>query len=230
MPDSRLIVITGVSRGLGRAMTEGFIRAGHRVAGCARSNQAIAELGKQFPAPHRFAVVDVSDHQQVESWTTGLLGDVGPPDMLINSAALINETAPLWAAGVDEFSQMVDTNIKGVFYTIRHFVPAMIGRGRGVIVNFSSGWGRSTSPGVAAYCTTKRAIEGLSRGLADDLPETMASVALNPGVIHTDMLEICFSQGAASYPEPEAWGDVAVPYILGLGPEDNGQSLSVPGF
>ena len=64
MADNRLIVITGVSRGLGRAMVEGFIGAGHTVAGCARSSDAIAALEQQFGAPHRFDVVDVSDHDR----------------------------------------------------------------------------------------------------------------------------------------------------------------------
>jgi NAD(P)-dependent dehydrogenase (short-subunit alcohol dehydrogenase family) len=230
MPDSRFIVITGASRGLGRAMTDGFIDAGQTVVGCARSNEAVAELGNQFGPPHRFEVVDVSDHQQVGKWTTSILEEFGPPDILINSAAVINKNAPLWQVSPDEFSRVVDINIKGVHNTIYHLVPSMIQRGSGVIVNFSSYWGRSTSSDVAAYCTTKWAIEGLSRGLADDLPNGMASVAFNPGVIHTEMLESCFAEGAASYPSPQQWAEVAVPYILELGPEDNGQAVTVPGF
>jgi NAD(P)-dependent dehydrogenase (short-subunit alcohol dehydrogenase family) len=230
MPDSRFIVITGASRGLGRAMTDGFISAGQTVVGCARSNEAVAELGKHFGPPHRFEAVDVSDHQQVKKWTASILEEFGPPDILINSAAVINNNAPLWQVSPDEFSRIVDINIKGVHNTIYHLVPSMIQRGSGVIVNFSSYWGRSTSSDVAAYCTTKWAIEGLSRGLADDLPIGMASVAFNPGVVHTDMLESCFAEGAASYPSPQQWAEAAVPYILELGPEDNGQAVTVPGF
>ena len=112
---------------------------------------------------------------------------------------------------------------------IRHFVPAMIERGSGVIVNFSSGWGRSTSPGMAPYCTTKWAIEGLSRALAQDLPEGMASIALSPGVIHTEMLEICFGvEAAATHIGPREWSERAVPFLLALGPGENGESTSVP--
>ena len=78
-------------------------------------------------------------------------------------------------------------NIKGVASVIRYFTPAMIDRGTGVIVNFSSGWGRSTSPEVAPYCATKWAIEGLTGALSQELPAGLAAVALNPGVIDTDM-------------------------------------------
>jgi NAD(P)-dependent dehydrogenase (short-subunit alcohol dehydrogenase family) len=219
-----------VSRGLGRAMVERFNQAGHTVAGCARSSRSIAELEKRFGPPHRFDVVDVSQHQQVGTWAASLLKEMGPPDILINSAAIINTNAPLWAVPPAEFSDVVDVNIKGVHNTIHHLVPSMIERGSGVIINFSSYWGRSTSSEVAAYCTTKWAIEGLSRGLADDLPNGLAAVALNPGIIHTDMLESCFAQHAESYPRPEQWAEVAVPYILRLGTKDNGQALTVPGY
>ncbi len=104
----------------------------------------------------------------------------------------------------------------------------MIDRGSGVIVNFSSGWGRSTSPGVAPYCAAKWAIEGLSQALAADLPRGLAAVALNPGVINTDMLRLSFGASADSYPEPTVWVERAVPFLLKLGPQHNGQALSVP--
>ena len=230
MSESRFIVVTGVSRGLGKAMAEAFVAAGHRVAGCARSSESIETLQNQLGSPHRFDVVDVSDSRQVETWATSLLSEIGPPELLINSAATINKNAPLWTVEPNEFSRVIDVNIKGVHNTIYHLVPSMVKTGRGVVVNFSSYWGRSTSSDVAPYCATKWAVEGLSRGLADDLPSGLASVALNPGVIHTEMLASCFGDGAASYPAPDKWAAAAVPFILGFGPGDNGTSVTVPGF
>ena len=103
----------------------------------------------------------------------------------------------------------------------------MIERGQGVIVNFSSGWGRSVSADVAPYCASKWAIEGLTRALAAELPTGLAAVPLNPGIVNTDMLQICFGDGAAGYPDAEAWAESAVPFLLELGPKDNGQPLSV---
>ena len=228
MMDQRIILITGVSRGLGRAMTEAFIGLGHTVVGCARSGQAVAELSERFPNPHRFDVVDVSNDDQVGGWANIILREVGAPDLLLNSAALINENASLWNVPPDEFSRVIDVNIKGVYHLIRHFVPAMIDRERGVIVNFSSGWGRSTSPEVGPYCATKWAIEGLTRALADDLPYGMAAIPLNPGIIHTDMLDSCFGANAAAYPRAEQWAKKAVPFLLELGQEDNGDPLTAP--
>lgn len=119
-------------------------------------------------------------------------------------------------------------NINGIFHVIRHFVPAMVERASGVIVNFSSGWGRSTSPEVAPYCATKWAVEGLTRALAQELPRGMAAVPLNPGVIDTDMLRSCWGSGAGSFPKAESWAQQAVPFLLSLDATDNGQPLTVP--
>src|SRR5207302_9465479 len=127
------------------------------------------------------------------------------PDLLVNNAALVNDNAPLWEVPPDQFSRVIDVNIKGVYHVIRAFVPAMIRKGSGVIINFSSGWGRSTSPEVAPYCATKFAIEGLTQALAQELPEGLAAVPLNPGVIDTDMLRSCFGDSAGGYPKPEGW-------------------------
>jgi NAD(P)-dependent dehydrogenase (short-subunit alcohol dehydrogenase family) len=226
--DQRRVVITGVSRGLGLAMTEEFVRLGHVVLGCARSESAVEELRRRFPEPHHFSVVDVSDDAQVAAWASEVLNGSGPPDLLINNAALINENADLWEVPAEQYARVVDVNVKGPYYVIRHFLPAMIQDGRGVIVNFSSAWGRSTSPQVATYCATKWAIEGMTRALADELPTGLAAVPLNPGVIHTEMLESCFGRGAAAYPTPEHWAQKTVPFLLALGPGDNGKPLTAP--
>ena len=103
----------------------------------------------------------------------------------------------------------------------------MAKKGSGVIVNFSSGWGRSASPEVAPYCATKWAIEGMTQSLAQELPSGLAAVPLNPGMINTDMLRSCFGPSAADFPSAKEWAKTAVPFLLGLGPENNGQSLTV---
>jgi NAD(P)-dependent dehydrogenase (short-subunit alcohol dehydrogenase family) len=106
----------------------------------------------------------------------------------------------------------------------------MVAVGRGVVVNLSSGWGRSVSAEVAPYCATKWAIEGLSKAMAEEVPRGMAVVPLNPGVIDTDMLRRCWGESAGNYQSPERWARAAVPFLLGLGPRDNGRSLTVPGI
>ena len=224
---SQLIVITGVTRGLGRAMAQEFARLGHTVAGCGRSRKELVELRNALGAPHRFAEVDVTSDGQVAVWSREVIAKAGPPDLLLNNAANINRNAPLWDVPAKEFSDVIDVNIKGVANVLRHFVPAMIRRGSGVIVNFSSGWGRSTDAEVAPYCATKWAIEGLTQALAQELPSGLAAVPLNPGIIDTDMLRSCFGGLAPSYPNPQQWAKRAVPFLLKLGPRENGQSLTV---
>ncbi len=226
---TKLIVITGVSRGLGLAMTEKFIELGHTVLGCARSSEAVEKLKQRYSAPHHFTCLDVASDEQVKTWATEILAKKETPDLLINNAALVNNPAPLWLVSREEFSQLIDVNIKGTANVIRHFVPAMIAKKSGIIVNFSSGWGRSTSPEVAPYCASKWAIEGLTRSLAQELPRGMAAVPLNPGIIHTDMLDICFGEEATNYTPIKAWVEKAVPFLLKLKPSDNGVPMTVPG-
>jgi NAD(P)-dependent dehydrogenase (short-subunit alcohol dehydrogenase family) len=224
---SKRIVLTGATRGLGRALVAAFSAAGHTVMGCGRNRGHVQELRHGFPAPHRFDVVDVADAVAVGEWGADVLAQGGPPDLLINNAALMNTPAPLWRIDPEEFNSVIDVNVKGVFNVIRAIVPAMVERGSGVIVNLSSGWGRSTAPEVAPYCATKYAIEGLTLALAQELPRGMAAVPLNPGVIDTDMLRHAWAEGASAYPKAEEWAKRAAPFLLGLGPKDNGRSLTV---
>lgn len=224
---AKVVIITGVSRGLGRAMAEEFIRLGHRVLGCGRSAQAVHELTARHGSEHSFSVVDVADDEAVREWAEQCLQDAGPPDLLLNNAAVVNRNAPLWKVPATEFATVIDVNIKGVANVIRHFVPAMVASKQGVIVNFSSGWGRSTDREVAPYCATKWAIEGLSKSLAQELPKGMAAIPLNPGIINTDMLRTSFGVEAAHFPTAETWAETAVPWLLELRPADNGRSLTV---
>jgi NAD(P)-dependent dehydrogenase (short-subunit alcohol dehydrogenase family) len=227
MPVGKIVVITGVTRGLGQAMVNEIARLGHTVLGCGRSREAIEQLRKTFGKPHDFAEVDVASDEQVKSWAGRGLKNYGPPDLLLNNAALINKNAPLWKVPAQEFSEVIDVNIKGVANVIRHFVPAMVERKSGVIVNFSSGWGRSTDAEVAPYCATKWAIEGLTQSLAQELPAGMAAIALNPGIINTDMLRSSFGGSASAYPTADEWAKKAVPSLLRLGPRGNGKPLSI---
>jgi len=224
----KTILITGATRGLGHAMAEEFIRLGHVVLGCGRSEKEITQLQKGFPAPNDFAVVDVADDAQVAGWAKRVLSSHEPPDLLLNNAALMNSPAPLWNISAQEFSGVIDVNIKGVANVIRHFVPAMVRRCNSVIVNFSSGWGRSADAEVAPYCATKWAIEGLTRSLAQELPPGIAAVTLNPGIINTEMLRTCWHSGASNYPPADEWAKAAVPFLLKINSADNGKPLTAP--
>ncbi|QDT35849.1 SDR family oxidoreductase [Stratiformator vulcanicus] len=223
----KLVVITGATRGLGAAMVKEFQSRGWTVAGCGRSEQHIRELSDQFGSPHYFEAVDVTDRDAVRKWSERVLAEVGCPDLLINNAAIINSPAPFHEIPADEFDRVIDINIKGVANVARVFLPALIDRGSGVVVNLSSGWGRSAGADVSAYNASKFAIEGLTKAIALELPAGMAAVPLSPGVVDTDMLRTVMDD-TTSNSSPEHWAKAAVPYLIGLGPEDSGQSLTVP--
>jgi NAD(P)-dependent dehydrogenase (short-subunit alcohol dehydrogenase family) len=227
---SRTILVTGVTRGLGHALAVRLAGLGHVVIGCGRTREAVHELQEQLGEPHGFSVVDVAAAAEVEAWSRHVLARHAPIELLINNAGVINANAPLWQVPEEEFSRVIDVNLKGTANVIRSFLPSMLERGHGVVVNFSSGWGRSAGAEVAPYCATKWGIEGLTRALAEELPPGLAAVSLNPGVVHTGMLESSYGQSAKSYPGPERWADRAAPFLLALGPKDNGKSLTVPGF
>jgi NAD(P)-dependent dehydrogenase (short-subunit alcohol dehydrogenase family) len=146
---------------------------------------------------------------------------------VINNAALMNDPAPLWEVPADAFGRLMDVNVNGTVNVIRAFVPAMIAAGAGVVVNLSSGWGRSTSPEVAPYCASKYAIEGLSAALAQELPPPLAAVALSPGVIDTDMLRQCWGDEASQHQGPQAWSAKAAARLLSLTRIDNGRSFTL---
>ena len=223
----KVVVITGVGRGLGRAMAREFVAQGHCVAGCSRDKKKLLSLAKDLGDSSIFSQVNVADDFSVQEWAVNVIKELGAPDLLINNAAVINKNQFLWDLRAEEFSEVIDVNIKGVANVIRHFVKPMAKAGRGIIVNFSSGWGRSASPEVAPYCATKWAIEGMTQSLALELPEGLAAVPLNPGVINTDMLRSCFGPSAADFPSADEWATIAVPFLLELSSKNNGQSLTV---
>jgi NAD(P)-dependent dehydrogenase (short-subunit alcohol dehydrogenase family) len=225
--DPRRIVVTGATRGIGRALTARFAELGHTVIGCGRSESGIDELSAEFGGPHRFDAVDIAEWSGVDSWAQEVLSEMPPPDLLINNAGVINRNAPLWKVPAEEFSKVLDVNVDGTANVIRAFVPAMIIKGRGIVVNMSSGWGRSTAPEVAPYCASKWAIEGLTQALSQELPSGLAVVAVSPGVVDTDMLRSCWADSAAACPSPEEWAPGAAAFLLSLTPRHNGQSLSV---
>ncbi len=226
MPSTKSICITGATHGLGRALVERFHESGWKVSGCGRTAESIAALQSSHPSGC-FAVVDVTDPDAVEAFAQRVIAEQGPPDLLLNNAAIITPNAPLWEVNTTDFARLMQVNLGGVFHSIRSFIPSMIAARRGIVVNLSSGWGRSTSPEVAPYCASKWGIEGLTQALAQELPKGLAAVALNPGIIDTRMLRSCFGSGAGGFPNAEAWSRIACPFLQKLSPSHNGQALTV---
>jgi len=210
------VVITGVSKGLGYVLSAKLSEMGHDVYGCAR--------GGEHPSGLKgFKSVDITDIDAVRAWAS----EVEAPDFLINNAAMMNTPNPLWDVESDEFYRLMDINVNGSFNVIKVFMPLMLEADSGVVVNFSSGWGRMTSPNVAPYCASKYAIEGMTSAMAQELPNTFAVVSLSPGVIETDMTHKCFYDMAESFQSPDEWVRKAADFIMNLTPQDNGKQLSI---
>ena len=228
MSDPRSILITGATRGIGRAMAVRFAELGHSVAACGRDPAALRTLEAALGGGDVRAL-DVTDSDQVAAWAASLADRDWVPDLLINNAGVINRQATLWELSPAEVAHVLAVNVQGVVNVLHAFLPAMIERRRGVVVNMSSGWGHSTAPRVAPYCASKFAIEGLTRALAQELPDGLAAVPLSPGIIHTDMLEVAWGEDAAAHWKPRQWVEAAGPHLLALGPRDNGRSQRIAG-
>ena len=215
-------------------MVDEFDRLGHTVLGCGRTKEQIQELTVVHPR-HDFQEVDVASNSEVEAWAKCLVKRYGPPDFLLNNAAIINLKTPLWEVDDREFSDELNINVKGVVNVLRHFVPAMIGRRRGVIVNFISRWGSTFEKQMAPYCATKWAVVALTQVLAEELrSKRVAAIGLNPGIVKTGMLER-YMGGAAllktsDYPTPAEWAKLAVPFILRLRLKQTGELCDLRGY
>jgi len=230
-PRRCLIVITGVTRGLGRALVDEFVRAGCFVHGCARTKDQIHLLRGVYP-DHSFAIVDVRSNQQVRTWIKELVAKCGPPDLVLNNAAVFGGKAPVWRIGDKRFREEIETNIVGTVNIIRHVAPAMIARRRGIIVNFTSRWGRRYEAGMGPYCATKSAVVALTKVLSCEFQEAgVAAVALNPGVVRTKMLRryfgFAYRDKNDEYVSAAAWAKAAVPRLLRLRCCDNGRLLTI---
>ncbi|KAK2361997.1 NAD(P)-binding Rossmann-fold superfamily protein [Trifolium repens] len=230
---NRTVLITGVSKGIGRALAIELANRGHTVIGCSRSQDKLDTLQSQLSSSnnnHLFLNADVRCNNSVEEMARIVMEKKGsPPDVIVNGAGTINKNNKMWEVPSQEFDLVMDTNLKGTANVLRHFIPLMLAtkNQEGIIVNMSSGWGRSGAALVAPYCASKWAIEGLTKSVAKEVPQGMAVVALNPGVINTDMLASCFGASASLYQSPESWALKAATMILNLTPADNGASLSV---
>ena len=223
------VCITGCTKGLGQALALWFLDKGWTVSGFGRDKEAISKLISQAAdRPSFFKPADIADENSVGSFIEEVSNSLGVPDLLLNNAGVINPNAPLWEVPPETFNHIIDVNIKGVFNVLRHIAPLMIARESGVMINFSSGWGRSTSPDVAPYCASKWAIEGLSQAMAQELPRGVAVAALNPGIIDTQMLRSCFGSAAASYDDASDWAKRAGPFLAKLDASVNGKALTAP--
>ena len=228
-PAKGIVVITGVTSGLGRSMVDRFHEQGWLIAGCARSVVEIEKLHKKYNGMHYFESVDVSNNLAVNTWKENVLKLCGIPNLVINNASIVNIPANTENISSVEFSSVMDINVMGSFNVIQAFLPKMKEKSVGTIINMSSYWGRVAEEKLSPYCSSKFAIEGLSQTLARELPKGMSVVSLDPGGgIATPMLDKCAPSSVKESPTPDDWSHIAVPYILSIDHSHNGQALTCP--
>jgi NAD(P)-dependent dehydrogenase (short-subunit alcohol dehydrogenase family) len=204
-------LVTGASKGIGKALADALRAEGCEVFGCART---------AGPGVLR---CDVSVPEEVER----LRARTGPVDLLVNNAAVIHEPAPLVDVPLAEWRRLLDTNVLGMVAVLKAYVPDMNARGAGVVCNLSSTWGRSVDARQAPYCATKWAVEGLSRALAEEVREGVVVLAVNPGVVATDMLATCFEGAIAGATPPGACAAAFVGMLRRVAPAWNGRSVDL---
>ncbi|ABB05965.1 oxidoreductase [Burkholderia lata] len=185
MASSKLMLITGVSSGFGRALAQEALAAGHTVVGTVRSAQAARDF--DVLSAQAFArVLDVTDFDRIDGVVADIEANVGPVDVLVNNAGYghegIMEEAPL-----AEMRRQFDVNVFGAVAMMKAVVPFMRERRRGHILNITSMGGHITMPGITYYCGSKFALEGISESLGKELePFGIAVTAVAPGSFRTE--------------------------------------------
>lgn len=189
MSASKTFFITGVSSGFGLALAEAAIAAGHRVVGTVRSEDARRAFEQQFsdyPGKSFARILDVTDFAAAERIAAEVEVTVGPVDVLVNNAGYGHEGI-FEESGMDALQHQFDVNVFGAVAVTKGFVPFMRQRRRGHIINITSMGGFITMPGIAYYCGSKFALEGISEALAKELKSFNVFVtAVAPGSFRTD--------------------------------------------
>jgi len=224
------------------------MRLGFKVAGCGRRKDRIDQLNQEHSSQgSAFYVADASEEEDVRAWSQAVLAKFGRVDILFNNAGLGGQGKLPWDMDSEKYRQLLATNVSGVFYGCKYFIPSMLADlhanpGRSVIkrvINTSSGVGHSSSPVQADYSSSKWGVEAFSKSVAQGFHilrdhtedeklkaacDRILCVPLAPGVIGTEMNRM------KGIPPAEEWVKSAVPFILSIPIAESGSSLSVPGF
>lgn len=185
MASSKILLITGVSSGFGRALAQEALAAGHTVVGTVRSAQAQSE----FETLHARAVarvLDVTHFDAIDAVVAEIESGVGPIDVLVNNAGYGHEGV-MEESSLEAMRQQFDVNVFGAVAMMKAVLPFMRARRRGHILNITSMGGHITMPGITYYCGSKFALEGISESLGKEVaPLGIAVTAVAPGSFRTD--------------------------------------------
>lgn len=189
------VLITGASSGLGEATARKFASAGRRLILAARRQERIKRLADELSSSVQVCSLrlDVRDRDAVQKCLTGLPEELSDIEILINNAGLALGLGGADEADLDDWDQMVDTNVKGMMYVTRHVLPAMVARGGGHLVNLGSVAASWPYPGGNAYGGTKAFVQQFSRNLRTDLQGKQIRVTnIEPGMCDTEFSLVRF--------------------------------------
>jgi len=187
---SKVWLITGAARGLGRSIAEAVLAAGDNLVATARDPVRLADLQKRYGDQVRTAVLDVTDATAAEAAVRVAVDGFGRLDVLVNNAGF-GHVAPFEQTPEDEFRSQIDTNFYGVVHLSRAALPYMRRQRSGHIINISSVGGRLGMPGLSAYQAAKWAVGGFTEVLAQEVaPFGVKVVSVEPGGMRTDWGEI----------------------------------------
>jgi 3-hydroxy acid dehydrogenase/malonic semialdehyde reductase len=180
-----LVLVTGATSGFGAAIAHRFAREGHRLIVSGRRADRLAALERELGAAVRLALsLDVRDQAAVARAIAGLPPELAAIDVLVNNAGLARGLEPAQRASLDDWNEMVDTNIKGLMAMTRAVLPGMVARNRGHVVNLGSTAGRWPYPGANVYGATKAFVDQFSLNLRSDLSGTKVRVTvIDPGIV-----------------------------------------------
>lgn len=191
------MLVTGATAGIGAACARAFAAKGARLVLVGRRQERLDTLSASLTEEHGVDVfthpLDVTDRPAVEALREALAEAERLPEVLVNNAGKALGMEALHEGDPDDWDEMIDTNVKGLLYVSRAFVPHMVRRNRGHVVNIGSIAGRWTYPGGGAYCATKAAVAALSEGLNMDLAGTRVRVSsIDPGLVETEFSRVRF--------------------------------------
>ena len=195
--NGKIVFITGASAGIGAATALGFAAEGARLLLAARRAGRLSEIASRCkergaPAVHSIDL-DVRDHRAVQNAIDGLPAEWAEIDILVNNAGLSRGLDKLYMGKVEDWEEMIDTNVKGLLYVTRAVVPGMVVRGRGHVISLGSTAGELAYPGGAVYCGSKAAERLINDGLRQDVLGTPIRVtSVDPGMVQTDFSLVRF--------------------------------------
>jgi 3-oxoacyl-[acyl-carrier protein] reductase len=193
MSEKLLALVTGASRGIGRAIAERLARDGYRVVGTATSESGAAsvrEALQQIDGDNDALVLNIADAAQTDSALKEFLQNYGTPRVVVNNAGITRDNLFLRMSD-DEWGEVINTNLTGVFRVCKSMVKPMLKQKAGAIINISSIIGTTGNGGQANYAAAKAGLEGFSRSLAQEIASRNITVnCVAPGFIQTDMTEI----------------------------------------